>query len=660
MATILPSVLGSVPATALDQDPHRNRSSKPRRRVKTGCLTCRKRRIKCGEQKPVCFNCRKSKRDCDWNNQIVFNPPEVTPTGDYLQYSNLPVNAPQQYTTPEYRPYRPPPTPQTPAFYSETNPLALSNAYQSALPYQSDIFVSHAEYAPSAASYPGLLQTHPSSRPAQPPGQTSTWSSSAFAYNRAQDYGPRVLPPPPPQWQGSVSGAFPAQWETTPPSAYPPYYERSGAVPESSVHSGLVPQTQVLLSSGNAEGRYDFSRSEPIPGSNTAAEQIALPLTNANYLLSDHGAVLDMAAVEMQDDDYYDVIPEEEDENELYKSVTGVQDAHGSAIQHDSNWMLQSYAPSPNNLTFYSESQAASPLRNKATQMIFKNFIWNTAPALSICERPASWAHRIAPPHGMSGSPMSCWMDVLPTMAIQDPGLLHAMLAQSSYEIAKTSGASSTSSVKHHVWSMKRVHRALGSPQKRHQVTTLAATLLLGFYEILTADHLKWSTHLSGARHLIMETDFRGMTNEIRRRLRAADTARTQSTWGDTHAAGMGDDPTASLHALCDTDEALVEQIMGFKVSISERQERRQGRSNTDLANFATRQDLFWWFCKQDAYHSMISGNDLLQVFSLPANSQYADELAGCRTTDGPIALLELPSAGLMPSTAATITSCFC
>ncbi|KAL1996564.1 hypothetical protein VTN49DRAFT_7429 [Thermomyces lanuginosus] len=42
------------------QQPHRE----IKRRTKTGCLTCRKRRIKCDEARPICRNCIKSKRDC--------------------------------------------------------------------------------------------------------------------------------------------------------------------------------------------------------------------------------------------------------------------------------------------------------------------------------------------------------------------------------------------------------------------------------------------------------------------------------------------------------------------------------------------------------------------------------------------------------------------
>ena len=37
---------------------------KIRKRTRTGCLTCRKRRIKCDERKPSCMNCEKSKKCC--------------------------------------------------------------------------------------------------------------------------------------------------------------------------------------------------------------------------------------------------------------------------------------------------------------------------------------------------------------------------------------------------------------------------------------------------------------------------------------------------------------------------------------------------------------------------------------------------------------------
>jgi hypothetical protein len=49
---------------------------KMRKRTKTGCLTCRKRRIKCGEERPTCGNCIKSKRQCEgYNQRVIFKTP---------------------------------------------------------------------------------------------------------------------------------------------------------------------------------------------------------------------------------------------------------------------------------------------------------------------------------------------------------------------------------------------------------------------------------------------------------------------------------------------------------------------------------------------------------------------------------------------------------
>lgn len=46
-----------------------------KRRTKTGCLTCRKRRIKCDEGHPTCKNCLKSKRDCMGYDPIFKSQP---------------------------------------------------------------------------------------------------------------------------------------------------------------------------------------------------------------------------------------------------------------------------------------------------------------------------------------------------------------------------------------------------------------------------------------------------------------------------------------------------------------------------------------------------------------------------------------------------------
>ena len=59
-------------------------SSKPKR-VRTGCLTCRERHLKCDEGMPICVNCRKSNRQCKRGVRLNFidtqvqNPPYLIP-----------------------------------------------------------------------------------------------------------------------------------------------------------------------------------------------------------------------------------------------------------------------------------------------------------------------------------------------------------------------------------------------------------------------------------------------------------------------------------------------------------------------------------------------------------------------------------------------------
>lgn len=63
-------------------------AGKPKR-VRTGCLTCRERHLKCDEAMPVCMNCRKSQRACKRGVRLNFidtqcqAPPEVAPSDEW-------------------------------------------------------------------------------------------------------------------------------------------------------------------------------------------------------------------------------------------------------------------------------------------------------------------------------------------------------------------------------------------------------------------------------------------------------------------------------------------------------------------------------------------------------------------------------------------------
>lgn len=69
------------------------------KRSKSGCLTCRERRIKCDEYKPVCKNCVKSRRACAYPNpdikkQQKFNRNYYNTNDNYNNYNGYPKNSP--------------------------------------------------------------------------------------------------------------------------------------------------------------------------------------------------------------------------------------------------------------------------------------------------------------------------------------------------------------------------------------------------------------------------------------------------------------------------------------------------------------------------------------------------------------------------------------
>ncbi|EXU95370.1 hypothetical protein X797_011558 [Metarhizium robertsii] len=61
-------------------------------KVKTGCITCRRRRIRCDETRPVCKNCVKAARDCEGYTNSQKPEPIVTMLGKQPTYRTWPVD----------------------------------------------------------------------------------------------------------------------------------------------------------------------------------------------------------------------------------------------------------------------------------------------------------------------------------------------------------------------------------------------------------------------------------------------------------------------------------------------------------------------------------------------------------------------------------------
>jgi len=340
-----------------------------------------------------------------------------------------------------------------------------------------------------------------------------------------------------------------------------------------------------------------------------------------------------VTSLEDPDDEFYDVDSDEEvpadhstaPQNDDLRLILALNSSHNERQVRSFTTFLNE----PNVLATYRPSHTASPLMDPKTARIFCHFVTSTGPSLSIFER-----HSINPAMMFTGLPVppaqqALWTYTMPTVALGHQGLMHAMLALGSLHIAKLQTTSTGPSLKHYHYALRRVAKAVGLPQRRKEITTLAATLLLGFYEIMTAEHSKWNSHLAGAKQLVMEIDFAGMTRQITR-LRAIVKARLMSqqqrhTWGEfsdygydpsNYLLGGPDDPFPDREWA--VNDRLVSRLMGMQVSYSQQVDNfdQLPESNIttmhDVERYKIRSDLYWWYCKQDVFQSMISGNRLL------------------------------------------------
>ena len=218
-------------------------SSKMRKRTKTGCLTCRKRRIKCGEERPTCANCIKSKRQCEgYNQRVIFKPP----MGDWpnhpgvvstIQYhtSMLPGTRNQPYRGPE------PSAPMQENMLASIQPRPLGDFSYSQVDPNAGAVSSgtHQTFVggnPSYAheqSYQQPLQSPPHHQPlTSPHHQTHNHTSPASYFPQP----PAVHTSPPAQFSQSNSYQAPFQYTQGPsyPAVSVPYSSTADLKPTSS------------------------------------------------------------------------------------------------------------------------------------------------------------------------------------------------------------------------------------------------------------------------------------------------------------------------------------------------------------------------------------------------------------------------------------------
>ena len=332
------------------------------------------------------------------------------------------------------------------------------------------------------------------------------------------------------------------------------------------------------------------------------------------------------AADEDDADDYYDMESDEDDgmtETITSPSQSDLNRITSLSATKDDQTMRSYYTflHTPNILTNYIPKFTASPLMDPTTARIFCHFITATGPGLSCYER-----RPVNPAIIFSGVPVpksqqSLWTYTLPMMALSNQCLLQAILALASLQIARLQQAPLTVAMKHYHFALRKVAKAVSSPSKRTQIATIAATLILGHFEAITAEHNKWSSHLAGAGQLLMEVDFRSTSNRIGEE-KARGPGGSESTWFP-HVPGQYAhfaDEIPFVPNPDGLDENLVSQIMGLKVRYDgcggivheEPPTPKSPLTEKDVDDYQTNRDLFWFFVRMDIIQSLIRCGRLL------------------------------------------------
>ncbi|KAJ9609854.1 hypothetical protein H2200_006183 [Cladophialophora chaetospira] len=254
-----------------------------------------------------------------------------------------------------------------------------------------------------------------------------------------------------------------------------------------------------------------------------------------------------------------------------------------------------------------------SPLRDERNEQIFCHFVEITSNTMSIFER-----HHFSP---IAAPARTLWNFTIPALALGNAALAHAMLALGALHLAKLNNTTENPAIKHFTYAVRRVGKLLGLPQRRHEITTLATVMLLGYYEVVAGDHSRWNLHLSGAARLVLEHDYAGLIRTARRMRNGAKARLNQWTaqfalTEENYARVAGIPLTLLDDTDWEVDQALISQLIGVRVDYDHQFQpnfslRATPSNLTEKAveDLRTKLSLRWWYCKQDIFQSMISGD---------------------------------------------------
>ncbi|PHH82035.1 hypothetical protein CDD83_3384 [Cordyceps sp. RAO-2017] len=515
-----------------ERDDPKGKKPAVKKRTKTGCLTCRKRRIKCDENKPMCKNCMKSKRECEgYNQRVVFKDPMGAQQGHFA-----------------------------PALY------------------------------PTGAPYLAEHLAAPHAKPPAPmPLQAIAPKPSPFDFGQ-----PQLLPTP---HHHHLNNFGHAHLSVGVPPSMPNPLMGSGLPSAYEYGTYDLPLRYNYI---HHHVNLDHGPAAAAPAHPAAATAPAQP---PNGLL--HAHQIDYDGV-LSDDDAY--LAESDDEQPDPRALMAASAGY-LALHHPSNGArvrtFSAFAQEEA-LSEYMNYAPNSELRNHAMRTIFMHFIGVTGPSMSLYERNTSPTDEPAQFEGNAELGNNLFSYTFPVLSLNHPGLLHAIMAIASLQLAKLQGTPPTAAMRHYHWSIRRIAKNVRTPLRRTKLSTLAATLLLAYFEVWSSEHTKWCSHLFGARLLFRELRLREMSRVCLplKRLR----------WSSGAGAGK---------FFSDVDYNLLSVITGTRVSpedygLQEGQpldERCIGVTDKDLEHYDILRDLFWWYGKMDVYQSILGGTKLFMEY---------------------------------------------
>ncbi|OAA81496.1 Fungal transcriptional regulatory protein [Akanthomyces lecanii RCEF 1005] len=511
-----------------------NKKPNVRKRTKTGCLTCRRRRIKCDEGRPTCANCIKSKRVCEgYNPRVVFKEPLSASQGPF-QSSGYGGNHAgdigsmhAQFARSGMRPSLTPIAPRPPIHPGH------SARHDMRMGMSEDVFFSQ--------------------QPA-----ISTLQSQYFDFN---NYNCAESLEPPPMLPNPLMA---------------PDYGNGMPVVASHARSNQANwQDELVLPYAIVV--------PPIP------EPVGHHVSHYDDEDDDAMSISDDGLIEAANSRGLQT---------LTKTWNG---ARADARKYD--FFAQCGA-----LFSYMDSPANSELRNQGEITVFSYFLNITSPTISMYERhpcdPVEKQEFHSKGHNL-------WAYTLPVIAFHHPGLLHAMLALASFQLARIQGQTHVAAIRHYSRAIRRVARNVNSPSRRTHLATIAATLLLGYFEVWMADHKNWCKHLNGASILLREIPLQARARRCLPKRRQSERQRSLS------------DPTFLPKEQEKLDYELLRTITGSPIyaedyGLEEYEGDMDGLQDVtgqDIENFENLSDLYWWFCKMDVYQSILGGTKLFMDY---------------------------------------------